>query len=87
MLIQLAGHIVNSTLNIDIDTRATESNGNGYTFDGTDEASLNSALDRALENCKGNPSKWKELVRKNMAIDSSWQNSANQYVEVYKGIL
>eukprot|EP00775_Hariotina_reticulata_P004742 gene4742-4992_t len=60
--------------------------GNGYTFDGTDEASLFSALDRSLAHFKEQPSSWGELSVCNMNTELSWSRSAADYVALYNSI-
>jgi starch synthase len=52
-------------------------------FSGTDEASLDSALDCAIQDFQEQPQQWEQLANKNMAIDWSWQNSAAQYLGLY----
>ena len=61
--------------------------GNGFTFDGVDGGSLDSALDRALERYRGGQEWWRALVSRNMLHDSSWQGSARDYVETYKQLV
>ena len=56
-------------------------------FGGTDEGSLDSALDRALLDFREKPEQWSKLVSRNMAIDWSWQNSAAQYLDLYNQML
>ena len=60
--------------------------GNGFVFDGTDDNSLHSALDRAVAMYKGEPTAWHELALRNMGEDVSWGKSAKSYVEVYRSI-
>lgn len=60
--------------------------GNGYVFDGTDEGSLYSALDRALADFKDEVT-WKQVVVRNMSVDVSWQQSASRYLKLYQKVL
>lgn len=69
----------------DVDSAPPEQ-ANGYSFGGADEASLNSALDRALTTFKEKPEAWKQLSRSNMQRDVSWAQSAKSYVEAYRSI-
>jgi glycogen synthase len=44
---------------------------NGFTFDGTDNASLHGALDRAINLYKGSFEKWNEYSLRNMKVCGS----------------
>lgn len=57
---------------------------NGFTFSGTHEKDLNYALDRALNYFVQRKEWWKDLVKKAMLMDFSWDSSATQYEELYK---
>lgn len=61
--------------------------GNGYVFGGTEEASLEGGLDRAIRDFQQQPEQWAQLVARNMARDWSWQNSATQYLALYDQML
>lgn len=43
---------------------------NGFSFDGIDAGSLDSALDRAVAYYKQRPEWWRDLVRQNMQVCS-----------------
>ncbi len=60
--------------------------GNGYTFDGTDEGSLFSALDRSLAAYIERPADWALLRQCNLNMELSWSRSASDYVNLYNGI-
>jgi len=60
--------------------------GNGFVFDGGDEGSLDSALDRAIAYYTEKPEWWAERSVKNMQADCSWRESAKQYVQLYNSI-
>eukprot|EP00879_Flechtneria_rotunda_P012940 GHRR01013513.1.p1 GENE.GHRR01013513.1~~GHRR01013513.1.p1 ORF type:complete len:551 (+),score=164.70 GHRR01013513.1:30-1682(+) len=60
--------------------------GNGYTFDGTDEASLFSALDCSFAHFKDKRREWAELSMTNMNTELSWSRSAADYVALYNSI-
>lgn len=49
--------------------------------------SLNWGLDRALDYYYQRPDWWRNLVRKSMQIDFSWDVSAEKYVDLYKQVL
>ena len=59
---------------------------NGFVFDGADDNSVNSALDRALAMYKDKPDAWHELSLRNMGADVSWAASAKSYVDVYRSV-
>jgi len=60
---------------------------NGYRFDAPSEASLDSALDRALDCWFKHPKKWESLKNNGMKQDSSWKLPAESYEEVYRSIV
>eukprot|EP00976_Prorocentrum_cordatum_P072360 1180685-Prorocentrum_minimum.AAC.1 len=68
----------------DVDGAENADKKNGFVFDGVDEASLDGALDRALDYYNSDPAFWAELMKKNMAIDNSWAKSAAAYVNMYR---
>lgn len=57
---------------------------NGYTFDYPDAAGIDSAVDRAIKCWFDDPDKWRHLMLNGMQIDFSWNQSSNQYLEIYK---
>jgi starch synthase len=57
--------------------------GNGFSFEHYDADSLLATLARALETSR-HADTWRELQRRCMAIDFSWQRSAGKYVELYR---
>jgi starch synthase len=59
--------------------------GNGFSFGGTDEASLDGALDRALALYRDRPDAWAALVARNMGLDVGWGAAAGEYVGLYEG--
>lgn len=70
----------------DVDDSSSGGAGNGFTFDGIDEGSLNGALDRAIRYCKERPEWWAKLSRTNMQVDCSWNRAADDYVALYMGM-
>lgn len=56
---------------------------NGYTFDFPDQASIESALNRAIDCWFHNPEKWRHLMINGMNMDFSWNLPSNRYLEVY----
>lgn len=71
----------------DVDDAAVPAGqGNGFSFSGVDETSLNGALDRAIGYYRDKPEWWAELRDGNMARDYSWGPSAGQYVSLYESV-
>ncbi|GMH11779.1 hypothetical protein Nepgr_013620 [Nepenthes gracilis] len=70
----------------DIDDHSNHEISNGFVFEGIDEGSLNSALDRAFAYYKEKPDEWKNLVQKVIKIDNSWNNTAGKYIGVYNSV-
>ncbi|KAF8055587.1 SS4 [Scenedesmus sp. PABB004] len=62
----------------DVDSHAN-GEGNGYTFDGSDEAALFGALDRALSHFRDRRDAWGTLAQTNMNTELSWSRSAADY--------
>jgi len=60
--------------------------GNGFTFEEYKPQELLAAIKRALDAHK-DKQKWAKLVKKVMALDFSWEKSAEEYVKLYKKIL
>ncbi|KAK3006417.1 hypothetical protein RJ639_016683, partial [Escallonia herrerae] len=67
----------------DMDDHSQPEKANGFVFEGIDEGSLNSALDRAFSYYGEKPNEWRRTVRKVMEIDNSWNNTAGKYINVY----
>ncbi|XP_058068574.1 uncharacterized protein LOC131217650 isoform X2 [Magnolia sinica] len=67
----------------DMDDQSNLDNANGYVFEGIDEGSLSSAMERAFRHYKEKADEWDELVKKVMEIDNSWNNTAGKYIDVY----
>ncbi|MCO5576408.1 hypothetical protein L7F22_030218 [Adiantum nelumboides] len=70
----------------DMDDPSNTQKANGFLFEGIDEGSLNSALERAFIYFSENPSQWTSLISKVMSLDNSWERSARDYVSLYKSI-
>ena len=68
----------------DFDPRTGE--GNGFSFRPYEADALYTAMVRAVENWKHEET-WRELQRRGMTTDFSWNRSAQQYVEVYRRAL
>lgn len=78
---------------IDVDAKpgagggSSPSVGRGFLFDGTDGASLDGALDRALRMYKERPAEWEALAADALRVDNSWGGPAASYLELYKAAL
>ncbi len=57
--------------------------GNGFKFSGYTPAGFLGAVQRALRLYADQPT-WQALMRKNMALDFSWETVAPKYVELYR---
>ena len=62
---------------------ADEKHGNGFVFGPTTTAALLQALQRAITAWR-DPDLWRKLQKRGMARDSSWEEAARQYVELYQ---
>ncbi len=60
--------------------------GTGFQFEDYDEGAMLKALDLALS-VYANPTAWKALVRRAMAMDFSWDAAASEYEKLYTSAL
>ncbi|HEY6066663.1 MAG TPA: glycogen synthase [Thermoanaerobaculia bacterium] len=67
-------------------TDAGDPEGTGFLFDGYDPGSVLHALDRAAR-VYAQPDEWRELQRRGMKKDFSWDRSAVQYEALYREAL
>ncbi|KAL8488225.1 hypothetical protein ACS0TY_024033 [Phlomoides rotata] len=67
----------------DMDDQSRPEMANGFVFEGIDEGSLNWALDRAFSYYREKPDEWRGIVKKDMQMDNSWDNTAVKYIDVY----
>ncbi len=58
--------------------------GNGFTFDRYEADLLLDAINRAKGVYFNERDRWNEIVLRDMAKDVSWENSANQYLDLYR---
>ncbi len=59
-----------------------ENTGNGFTFDRYESGLLQDAIRRAKV-CYADKERWNDMILRNMAKDVSWENSAEQYRNLY----
>jgi len=62
---------------------ADDKHGNGFVFGPPAAAALLEALQRAIT-AWHDPERWRKLQKRGMARDSSWEEAARQYVELYQ---
>ena len=60
-----------------------EKHGNGFVFGPATADALLEALQRAAEIWR-QPARWRRLQKRGMARDSSWEESAGHYVDLYR---
>ncbi|ONI01532.1 hypothetical protein PRUPE_6G144700 [Prunus persica] len=70
----------------DMDDEPNHEMANGFVFEGIDEGSLNRALGRAFACYRNKPDEWNGIVKKVMAVDNSWNNTAGRYIEIYESV-
>uniref|UniRef100_A0A803MES6 Starch synthase, chloroplastic/amyloplastic n=1 Tax=Chenopodium quinoa TaxID=63459 RepID=A0A803MES6_CHEQI len=70
----------------DMDDQSKHEVSNGFVFEGIDEKSLSSAMDRAFNFYSNKPDEWQKLVMKIMQIDNSWNNAAEKYISIYNSV-
>lgn len=82
-IVRQTGGLADTIFDVDNSGRPFEQT-NGYSFKNPDTASMDSAIDRAFNCWFDNPEKWHHLVLNAMKMDFSWNQSSNQYLEIYK---
>ena len=81
-LVRKTGGLADTVVDVD-DTQAPESEKNGFVFEGSDEGSLDGALDRALKYYRERPEWWASTVQRAMGQDFSWEKSSEEYLQIY----
>jgi starch synthase len=66
------------------DVEAHPTDGNGYSFSRYAAAAFTDALDRAMRDYRADGRRWRDLVRRVMREDHSWNASAKRYVDLYR---
>ncbi len=66
----------------DVDTHPAD--GNGFSFARYATDAFADAIDRAMRRLGAGGGPWRELVRRAMREDHSWNASAKRYVELYQ---
>ncbi len=85
-IVRATGGLADTVTDVDGggDGRSTTA-GNGFSFGGADEGSLDGALRRALAMHRDRPAEWAALVSRNMGKDVGWGAAAGEYVGLYEG--
>ena len=85
-VVRQTGGLADTVKDVDDDSLPSQMQ-NGFVFGGADEASLNTALDRAIKYFKDRPLWWEALSMKIMKTDYSWRRSARSYIDIYKSVI
>lgn len=80
-VVRATGGLADTVTDVDADPVG----GNGFSFTGADEGSLDGALSRALAMHRDRPDEWAALVARNMASDVGWDAAAGEYERLYAG--
>lgn len=70
---------------VDADAKGQKRQANGFSFAPLDPDSLAAAVRRAVACFEDDPKRWQRLVANGMKRDSSWDESARRYLELYQG--
>ena len=65
---------------------ADKESGNGFVFERAEPAALLAAIRRAAE-LWARPRLWRQLQKNGMAADNSWDQPAQQYMELYRSLI
>jgi len=85
-VVRRTGGLADTVFDIDDDVDKAASRGmevNGFSFEGSDAAGMDYALNRALNMWFGDQVKWQRLSQHAMVIDWSWSGPAQDYIELY----
>ena len=61
--------------------------GCGFTFQSYNADDFLAAIDRSLQMFYDEPEKWLQLMRNDMAVDSSWEKPAAEYMKLYESAI
>ncbi len=81
-VVRRTGGLADSVTDVD----ASPKHGYGFVFDHVDAGQLLATIDRGLS-LYGQRRRWLQVVKRGMAVDFSWGNSASQYVKLYRQLL
>lgn len=78
-IVRSTGGLAETVIDVDKDK-----NGNGFCYTDFDSKDMLKTINRGLKFYKEKPEKWKELVKRAMNIDYSWDKSAKKYSMLYE---
>lgn len=85
-VVRAVGGLVNTVFDRDYDRHQPPEKRNGYVFEHSDPAALESALERAIGLYQQFPEEFRQLQRQGMAWDYSWNAPGGEYLAVYDRI-
>ncbi|KZV26815.1 putative starch synthase 4, chloroplastic/amyloplastic-like [Dorcoceras hygrometricum] len=83
-VVRKTGGLADTVFDMDDDSQPELAN--GFVFEGIDEGSLNSTLDRAFSYYQQKADEWGDIVKKVMQTDNSWNNTAGKYIDIYNSV-
>jgi starch synthase len=81
-IVRFTGGLADTVFDVDT-SKKPEKERNGFVFDFPDASGVDWALDRALKYYKTAAAKWAQIVEQGMQCDSTWNRSADAYLEIY----
>lgn len=82
-IVRSTGGLADTVFDVENDSK----NGNGFTYTEFSSKDMLKTINRALKFYQTKPSEWKELVKRAMNIDNSWDKSAIKYLELYNKLI
>ena len=84
-IVRKVGGLADSVVDTNAVTLATNT-ATGFVFDSYDSNALAETVERAID-LYSEPDQWRRVMTNGMSIDWSWQNSAKNYIDVYRKAL
>lgn len=85
-IVRKTGGLADTVFDLDDKTIPKEKK-NGFTFMEFTSDALIKTMDRAFKFYKENSKYFNEIVKRNMALDFSWEKISNKYIDVYKKLI
>ncbi|KAK9861945.1 hypothetical protein WJX84_010056, partial [Apatococcus fuscideae] len=85
-VVRRTGGLADTVFDVEHDDDRASATGmvtNGFSFDGSDAAGMDYALNRALSMWYNEPKAWRQLCQRVMEQDWSWADPALDYIELY----
>ena len=85
-MVRRTGGLADTVYDVDHDRERAAEAGlepNGFSFDGTDAAGMDYALNRSLTAWYNDAEGWRALATRGMRQDWSWSLPALQYIDLY----